>query len=61
MHHRAVALLLILIPGPPVLAEAPADVDWPHYANDLGSSKYAPLDQIDSSNVAQLENVWIWR
>ena len=36
------------------------DYDWPSYANDPGSSKYAPLDQINSSSVAKLQVAWIW-
>ena len=35
-------------------------VQWPHYANDLGSSKYSPLEQINASNVDQLEIAWMW-
>lgn len=41
-------------------AAAVTDYDWPHYANDQGSSKYAPLDQINASNVHNLQTAWIW-
>ena len=34
--------------------------DWPNYARDLGASKYSPLDQIDASNVGELEIAWTW-
>jgi quinoprotein glucose dehydrogenase len=34
--------------------------DWPHYAHDLAATKYAPLDQIDASNVAELRVAWSW-
>jgi quinoprotein glucose dehydrogenase len=34
--------------------------DWPHYGRDLAASKYSPLDQIDASNVGDLEVVWSW-
>ncbi len=34
--------------------------EWPQYSGDLASSKYSPLDQIDSSNVAGLEVAWVW-
>ena len=34
--------------------------DWPNYARDLGASKYSPLDQIDTDNVAGLEVAWSW-
>ena len=34
--------------------------DWPSYANDLGSSKYADLDQINSETVQKLTVAWEW-
>ena len=37
-----------------------ADADWPHYGGDLGSSKYSPLDQINATNVDQLQIAWQW-
>jgi quinoprotein glucose dehydrogenase len=42
---------------------APADNgatngEWREYSGDLGASKYAPLDQIDRSNVARLRIAW---
>lgn len=37
---------------------APADTNWLHYANDLSSTRYAPLDQINASNFNQLEMAW---
>ena len=35
--------------------------EWPHYAGDSGSTKYAALDQIDRNNFAQLEVAWRWQ
>ena len=53
-----------------VLALAPAAVlhaqqgapegTWPAYGGDAGSTKYAPLDQIDGDNVERLQVVWQW-
>src|SRR5258707_7314616 len=37
---------------------APRETDWLHYANDLGSTRYSPLDQINASNFNQLELAW---
>lgn len=37
------------------------NTDWPTYANDAGSSKYAHLDQINASNAANLEVAWQWQ
>jgi quinoprotein glucose dehydrogenase len=34
--------------------------EWPHYGGDRFSRKYSPLDQINRSNVAQLEPAWSW-
>ncbi len=37
------------------------DGAWPHYAGDHGSTKYAPLDQIDAENFGDLEIAWRWQ
>jgi len=34
--------------------------EWPAYGGDLASTGYAPLDQINADNVAELEIVWSW-
>ena len=34
--------------------------EWTTYGGDGGHTKYAPLDQIDASNVGQLQIVWTW-
>jgi quinoprotein glucose dehydrogenase len=34
------------------------DGEWHYYSGDPGSTKYAPLSQIDASNAADLEIVW---
>ena len=38
-----------------------ADGEWRNYAGDAGSTKYAPLDQIDARNVQDLRIAWRWR
>jgi quinoprotein glucose dehydrogenase len=57
-------LLLVL----PLLAAAPvsgqhgaAQGEWRFYGGDAGSTKYAPLDQINASNVKQLQIAWRWK
>ncbi len=35
-------------------------VEWRHYAADRASTKYSPADQINGSNVAELEIAWRW-
>ena len=32
--------------------------EWRHYGGDSGSTRYAPLDQIDAGNFNQLEVAW---
>lgn len=34
------------------------DTNWLSYANDLGSNRYSPLDQINADNFNKLEMVW---
>ena len=36
------------------------DGQWRHYAGDLGSTKYAPLDLVNRANVAKLKIAWRW-
>jgi len=36
------------------------DGQWPSYGGDKGSTKYAPLDQINRDNCADLEVAWKW-
>ena len=45
---RPATLALVLV-GVAACSEPGTDSgDWPHYARDLGASKYSPLDQIDA-------------
>jgi len=32
--------------------------DWPHFNRDSGSTRYVPLDQIDTTNVGRLQQAW---
>jgi quinoprotein glucose dehydrogenase len=34
------------------------DTEWRNYANDLASTRYAPLDQINAGNFDRLEVAW---
>lgn len=38
-----------------------ADTGWPYYGRDAGGSRYSPLDQIEASNLEQLEIAWQFR
>jgi len=41
-----------------VAAQGAAGGQWPTYGGDLGSTRYAPLAQIDASNFGTLEVAW---
>ena len=51
-------------PGPTLLAQEygrSAAADWPTYNRDLAGTRYSPLAQIDTGNVAELQEVWSYR
>ncbi|HEX4634985.1 MAG TPA: PQQ-binding-like beta-propeller repeat protein [Rhizomicrobium sp.] len=52
------AALLWHVPSFAQSATAPRDTDWLHYANDLSSTRYSPLDQISAANFNQLQLAW---
>lgn len=37
-----------------------AQSDWIAYGHDAGQTKYSPLDQINTSNVAKLKQAWVY-
>lgn len=39
----------------------PADGEWRVNGGDAGSTRYSPLDQINASNVKNLQVVWRWK
>jgi quinoprotein glucose dehydrogenase len=47
---------LAFVPG--AAAQVAPGGQWPTYGGDLGSTRYAPLDQIDASNFSKLEVAW---
>ncbi len=57
-----VAILMLLVPT--ALAQSsdaltqPAAGDWPTYGRDLQMTRYSPLDQITTDNVANLRIAW---
>jgi len=50
-------------PGPALAPVAPGaeQVNWAHYGNTPGGSRFAALDQITRENVGQLEVAWTYR
>ena len=55
--HRMQSLICVLLILMPSL-RSPRRREWPYYAADAKSSKYAPLSQIDGDNFARLQEVW---
>ena len=44
-----------------MLAQSPAPGDWPRYSRDLTSTRFSPLNQITTGNVAKLKTAWTYR
>ena len=60
MRERIVIVIAVSVTVT-VIAQRPAAVgEWRHYGGDAASSRYSPLDQINLSNVRQLEIAWRW-
>ena len=57
MKHRlacaAIVIFSCALPGS-------AQSDWTTYGHDAGQTKYSPLDQINTSNAAQLKQAWAY-
>ena len=51
------ATLLVALPSDASSQQS----EWRHWGSDAASTRYAPLDQIDASNFADLEVAWMWR
>ena len=64
MHRRPLSLLvlIVLLVCPYGFAQSGATAgEWRHWGGDTATTHYSPLDQIDASNVDQLEIVWQWK
>ncbi len=55
------ALLALALAVPATAQDAPPPGDWPLYARDAGSQRYAPLADINRANVDRLERAWEFR
>jgi len=49
------------LPGSVAAQQGADDGEWRHWAGDAGATRYAALDQIDASNVADVEIAWRWK
>ena len=54
-------LLLTLLAAHLLAQQGATKGEWRYYGGDAGSTKYSPLDQINASNVKQLEIAWRWK
>jgi quinoprotein glucose dehydrogenase len=43
-----------------VRAQSP-QVEWTHYANDAGGSRYSPLTDVDAAKLSRLQVAWQWK
>jgi len=51
---------LAVVAVPHAGAATPNQLDWPYYGNDLGNMRYVNADQINPSNVGQLQPAWVF-
>jgi hypothetical protein len=57
MSKCTIALLCSVFGVEPLFAQ---ELDWPYYGADVYNTRFANLDQINPSNVAQLKPAWIF-
>ena len=58
MHSSTVAVFAFLVTAVPFAQTGALHGEWRSYGGDDGSTKYAPLDQIDAGNVNRLQIAW---
>lgn len=63
MYRGALALWIIAAPFAfsQTKQEADSAAQWPMFNRDLGSTRYSPLAQINTRNVAQLNRAWSFK
>ncbi len=55
------SLLLLALAGGAQAQQGATNGEWRYYGGDAGNTKYAPLDQINASNVKDLSIAWRWK
>jgi len=58
---QCVIAVVLSMPLVAFAQQGAANGEWRSYGGDTGSTKYAPLDQIDVENVQNLRVAWRWR
>src|SRR5258705_13226009 len=68
MRIWALTFVLLLAPGvlcgqelTPEALVKPGTDSWPTYNGEYSGQRHRPLDQINTSNVASLSSVWMYR
>ncbi|MEM6705085.1 MAG: PQQ-binding-like beta-propeller repeat protein [Acidobacteriota bacterium] len=61
LRARTCLLLAAAFCAATAAAAQPADTDWTVATGNQSSQRYAPLSQIDASNVDELVEVWRWQ
>ncbi len=57
-----ISILTTLVACPCMLAQqGTKNGEWRYYGGDSGTTKYAPLDQINAANVKELKIAWQWK
>jgi hypothetical protein len=59
IHYLALIIPAIL--GPLLGQALPQTGDWPAYGRDPGAVRFSPLDQINTTNVSQLQRAWTYQ
>ena len=56
-------MLTLLLSTAIMVAQVRRDAagDWPMFNRDLAGTRYSPLKQIDTANVARLTQAWSYR
>ena len=57
-RHLSLLIALAVTASAVEAQNGTANGEWRHYAGDLASTRYSPLDQIDRDNFNDLELVW---
>jgi glucose dehydrogenase len=61
MQLISTVTLALAVCAPLSAQEVPEDTDWLYWGGDARSTHYAPLEQVDRTNVDRLEIVWRWK
>ena len=60
LRHCLLTAIIVLLSSALLAQHGAQNGEWLYYGGDLGSTRYAPLDQINRDNVSELEIAWRW-